>query len=561
MIDTWMTHFKHIGTTVDWVTDPANAYYNDFYKVKSAQLYWPVKPATGWWYDKNEKGEILEIKEGRRSIPPKLAIFITDGWYNIFTMSALDTYQYGLFKHEPGNKALVMGPWYHLSGAAGLGVDGFLPTTADIAARWFDWKIKGEKDSFMTQYPVLLYVMGVDRWRAEKDWPINDERAVSSSLFLSRQKPSVISGDKFSTKNAGNNFSLKESASAWDYKGESPVMVHNPLDLKGVKSRSFNRWIAGIFSVMAEMDKAKSGKDDSGKWWEDERDDEQGMLTFTTEPLDRDIEITGGLSLEFWAKSKFPENLTQQAVVKITDKIREIYDIKNGNLILDNMNKKDVQWVVEINDVFEDGRAKNITSGWLSAWRRPFDPENVQNADPAYVPLDPFYIVNRTNLGLPQEDKIVEDKLYCYVVEIWPTCNVFKKGHRIRLSISGSDFPHMLPVMIPSESTIVIDNDHQARLDFTTIVNSDKSPEGGNWKWLRYRNSAKFNKYLAAVSNEFDAANSYLLGLGEDEQKLEPGPGPGPQPVPDPNPEPVTPEDSADSDSDSSFCFVRMAKL
>jgi hypothetical protein len=32
--------------------------------------------------------------------------------------------------------------------------------TSQLAARWFDWKIKGINDPVMEDYPVLLYVMG-----------------------------------------------------------------------------------------------------------------------------------------------------------------------------------------------------------------------------------------------------------------------------------------------------------------------------------------------------------------------------------------------------------------
>ena len=71
--------------------------------------------------------------------------------------------------------------------------------------------------------------------------------------------------------------------------------------------------------------------------------------------------------------------------------------------------------------------------------------------------------------------------LYQYVIEIWPATNVFKKGHRIRLTISGSDFPHLFPILRPSKNTIVIDETHQAKLDFKV---ANKTGEGTQWKWI-----------------------------------------------------------------------------
>jgi predicted acyl esterase len=54
---------------------------------------------------------------------------------------------------------------------------------------------------------------------------------------------------------------------------------------------------------------------------------------------------------------------------------------------------------------------------------------------------------------------------------------VFKKGHKLRVSISASDFPHLFPVFRPSENTIVIDENHKASLEFTKVV----SNQGAIW--------------------------------------------------------------------------------
>ncbi|MDI6743064.1 MAG: CocE/NonD family hydrolase C-terminal non-catalytic domain-containing protein, partial [Smithella sp.] len=76
--------------------------------------------------------------------------------------------------------------------------------------------------------------------------------------------------------------------------------------------------------------------------------------------------------------------------------------------------------------------------------------------DPAYKAFDPFYFAPDKN-----PSPIADNTVYQYVVELWPTTNVFKKGHRIRVSISASDFPHLFPILRPSTNTIVIDENHQ----------------------------------------------------------------------------------------------------
>ncbi len=115
----------------------------------------------------------------------------------------------------------------------------------------------------------------------------------------------------------------------------------------------------------------------------------------------------------------------------------------------------------------------NAGTGYLF---RHYDPADPTKLDPSYVAFDPFY--NRPD---KTPSPVVENTVYPYVVEIWPTSNVFKKGHRIRVSISASDVPHMFPVLRPSENTIVIDENHKAKIDFKV---ANKKGEGSLWKWI-----------------------------------------------------------------------------
>ena len=44
--------------------------------------------------------------------------------------------------------------------------------------------------------------------------------------------------------------------------------------------------------------------------------------------------------------------------------------------------------------------------------------------------------------SLEKREPIEPGKVYAYEIAIWPTSNLFKAGHRIRLEISSSNFPH-----------------------------------------------------------------------------------------------------------------------
>lgn len=501
--DIWKQHYAALSLQVDWLTnDAAMRTDGDFYDRRSSMLYWPIKPDPAAAYGG------YAYPEGGKTFPARLPVFLTGGWYCIFTRGTCNTYQYGLPEQALGDKAFLVGPWYHAEAMLGLGVGSMMLNQA--AVRWFDLKIKGIGASFTADYPVLLYVMGADRWRAEKSWPLPKSRVADKTYYLSTRKASPIEGDWFSTSNQDLNYSLTEEPNVEDYSGTAPVLKHNPPNFHGALSRSSTRWLMGMPAIFAQVSRYLLGQDvDSAQFWEDERKDEVGVLTFTTEPLAQDTEIAGPLKLTFWARTKFNAALTQAMIDQAFVAIKKSFAISDDNdLLLDAMTRRDVQWIVEINDVYPDGRAKNITSGWLSAWHRPYDPADPTRLDPAYRAFDPFYD-HADKFPSPIEEGV----LYPYVIEVWPTDNMFKQGHRIRVSISASDFPHLLPNLRPSTNTLVIDaNNHQARLD-CTVVKNDPAAKGTTWDWISdiMATDAKVQKQTNAILKEFTAMSQFLL--------------------------------------------------
>ncbi|GAB6095129.1 CocE/NonD family hydrolase [Desulfatiferula olefinivorans] len=467
--DIWEDHINNIPVTVNWILKKDNIDKNAFFDSKSTMIYWPDKPEGGWRF-----GDGYPADLGTTVIPAKLPVFMTGGWFDIFTRGTINTWEHGLKHHDPSDKSMIIGPWYHIDGSLGLGMNGLI--NGDIAGRWFDWKIKGLDDPFMEEYPVLLYILGEERWRAEKSWPLPETRTRASTLFLSKTKSDAVSGDWFSTMNGKNNYALVETPGKkdyynafwffrWFYKAkENPVLKHRPLLLHGLVSRSSTRWLMGVPAILSQASKALLNMNiDHLMPFEDERLDEIGSLTFTTEPFEEDVEIAGPMTLTFWAETDFTAPLAQDQVDDLVAGM--------GNLGMDLggvqhfIDKRDVQWVVEVNDVFPKGRARNVTSGWLSAENRAYDAEHPAEPDPAYRPFDPFY-----DRPFKEPSPILTGVPYKYVVEIWPTVNVFKKGHRLRISVSASDFPHLFPVFRPSDNTLVIDEEHPARLDFTRVT-------------------------------------------------------------------------------------------
>jgi len=108
------------------------------------------------------------------------------------------------------------------------------------------------------------------------------------------------------------------------------------------------------------------------------------VLVYTSAALTEPMEVTGPVSVTLYAKSSAP----------------------------------DTDFTAKLVDVFPDGTAVNLTNG-------------IQQAR------------FRDSLSTPA--LIRPGWAYKYTIQLWPTSNLFKPGHKIRLEISSSDFPQFAP--------------------------------------------------------------------------------------------------------------------
>jgi uncharacterized protein len=108
------------------------------------------------------------------------------------------------------------------------------------------------------------------------------------------------------------------------------------------------------------------------------------VLVYTTPPLATDTEVTGPISVTLYASSSAP----------------------------------DTDWTAKLVDVHPDSTAVNLNNGIQRASFR------VSSSAP--TPIEPGTV-------------------YQYTITVWPTSNLFRAGHRIRLEISSSDFPQFDP--------------------------------------------------------------------------------------------------------------------
>jgi putative CocE/NonD family hydrolase len=161
--------------------------------------------------------------------------------------------------------------------------------------------------------------------------------------------------------------------------------------------------MATVFGPFGELRTAKviasaagqSGPSQSLKraYFDDQRVSEAIGLTYTTPALRRDTEISGPIILEMRARASAP----------------------------------DFDWQVRLTDVHPDGSSAWITDGQLRAsLRRVDDARSVRDDDGDYI---------RPWLPYSKHEPVPLLKPVDYVIELAPTSNVFRAGHRIRLDI------------------------------------------------------------------------------------------------------------------------------
>jgi hypothetical protein len=315
-------------------------------------LDWLDHPA----YDSYWKQWSIEEQYASIQVP---ALTIS-AWYDIFQGGSLRNFM-GLKAHAGNDTAragqkLLITIGGHSGGGRKIGEVDFGPAAAEfdenaITLDWYDYLLQDKQNEFATQKPVRIFVMGENQWRYEDSWPL--ERAKETSYFLhSAGKANSALGDGSLSTEAAQ----AEAADRYIYDPANPAptvggplccdaqhLAAGPRDQKDVESRP-------------------------------------DVLVYSTPPLDQDLEVTGPVSLDLFAKTT--------AV--------------------------DTDFTAKLVDVWPNGFVQNLTEGILRARYR----ESTSEAKP-----------------------IVPGKLYEYKIDLWSTSNVFLKGHRIRLEVSSSNFP------------------------------------------------------------------------------------------------------------------------
>jgi putative CocE/NonD family hydrolase len=284
-------------------------------------------------------------------------------WYDIFQGGSLRNYM-GMKAHagtEAARKGqhLVVTIGGHSGGGRTVGAVDFGPEALfdenAVILDWYDYLFLGKQNEFANGKPVKIFVMGKNEWRYEDSWPLERAKETRYSLYSQGGANTASGNGRLLT--VADGFPIRtEAPDTYTYDPANPVpTIGGPLCCDAVHLAPGPR----------DQKEVEARPD---------------VLVYTTGPLVEDLEVTGPITLDLFAKSS----------------------------------AADTDFTGKLVDVAPDGTAINLTEGILRVRYR----ESTSAAKP-----------------------IVPGKVYEYKIDMWSTSNVFLKGHRIRLEVSSSNFP------------------------------------------------------------------------------------------------------------------------
>jgi len=281
-----------------------------------------------------------------------------------------------------GRYQLIDGPYTHLGAALSGSV------LEELQLRWFDTWLKDEHTGMAhTSTPLHYYDSGTGRYAETTTYPLTG--ATPTTYYLG--------GDRSGTAASDNDGSL----------GTTPPTATSGADTvswapvgSALCDRSIDQWMMGAASLVTSQLPAPT------PCLDDDRAGQTGptALTYTTAPLATARTLAGPISARLYASAT----------------------------------TKDTEWVVNVEDVAPDGTSRPLTEGALLGSDRAVDAARSWRVDGKTVlPYHPY--------TKAAQRPVVPGRVTRYDVEVFPTYSTIAAGHRIRVTISTTDFPHISP--------------------------------------------------------------------------------------------------------------------
>jgi uncharacterized protein len=313
-------------------------------------------------------------------------------WYDPYPRSATDNYS-ALSRKKKGPVRLILGPWTHgdrtltYAGEVDFGsaatLDGNLaPDFLTLRLRWFDCWLKGARNGVAAEPAVRLFIMGGGSGRR------NQQGRMDHGGHWRAEKDWPIPD----LRNTNYYLHGDDSHGGGRLATQLPAVGAAPLSYDFDPGHPVPSIGGTITSGEPVMRGGAYDQREGPRFFGSHEPymplaARPDVLVFETEALASDMEVSGPIVAKLWISSDRPDT-------DFTIKLIDVYPP---------------------NEDYPDGFAMNVTDGILrvryrKSWEKP-------------EPLQPGEVAEIT-------------------VEAFPTANLFKQGHRIRLDVSSSNFPH-----------------------------------------------------------------------------------------------------------------------
>lgn len=334
----------------------------------------PGNPAVAPWYfdwirnsTYNDSWRNRSIRERYQNV--QVPVLNMEGWYDAFLAGGIENFtgmvDKGGTPDARQNQRLVIGPWDHLgwgrpTSTIAPRLDQLGPVANspinELMLAWYDHFLKGVDNGVAGHPRVDYYVMGANRWKTAPSWPLPQTQW--KTYYFNGGGAIGVGGR--TGKLAGKAPTGPAAADHYLYDPTDPAPSIGGHSCCGVGTGP-----QGPFDQAAV----------------EQRSD---VLTYDTEPLTADTELTGPTTVTLWASSTAP----------------------------------DTDFVARLEVLAPDGSSVNLNNGIIRASFRD---------------------------SLTTPTPIVPGQPYRFTIEIWPTSYQFKAGDRIRIAVSSSDYPQYAP--------------------------------------------------------------------------------------------------------------------
>jgi hypothetical protein len=288
--------FSELPLATHPLVQEAAGFYREWLAHPTADAYWQPISAPQWY-------EQVDA--------PALHIA---GWYDAFLGSAFQHYQgmrqRGASERARRNQRLIIGPWSHTNWSGsfperefGAAASSTALDLTGVQLRWFDRWLKEVDNGIEAELPVTIFVMGIDEWRNEADWPLPD----------TQYRPHYLhSAGHANTLHGDGTLSL-------ELPGDEPPDVYLSNPLRPVPTLGGQVILPGGNATGPRDQRDVEVRDD--------------VLVYSTPALDRPVEVTGPIELHLFVASS----------------------------------AHDTDFTGKLVDVYPDGRAIILTEGILRA--------------------------------------------------------------------------------------------------------------------------------------------------------------------------------------------------